>query len=186
MIVNHNKEKLINLIIYFVTKTRHCGKTKLFKLLYLADFRCVKETGRSITGLDYYAWKKGPVPLSLFNEMKKPNGDFISTFSIVKFDESDQLNIRPKHGKKFDDKHFTYFELKIIENISYIYKDALAKDMVEVTHLKNTPWDKTIMTKGLFKKIDYLLAFDDDKESLSIDEYRNRKEENDEIDKILS
>jgi len=38
------------------------GKTKLFKLLYLLDFHHFRETGRSVTGLEYRAWKHGPVP----------------------------------------------------------------------------------------------------------------------------
>ena len=35
MLIIHNREKLINAAIYFAEKTRHCGKIKLIKLLYL-------------------------------------------------------------------------------------------------------------------------------------------------------
>lgn len=54
-----NGEKLINAIIYFCTNTQVCMKTKLFKLLYLLDFEHFKVTGKSVTGLEYKAWKLG-------------------------------------------------------------------------------------------------------------------------------
>ena len=38
MLIEHNREKLINSIIYFISNTKYCGKTKLFKLLYYLDF----------------------------------------------------------------------------------------------------------------------------------------------------
>jgi Antitoxin SocA-like, Panacea domain len=65
MLISRNREKLINVVVYFASNTRHCGKVKLFKLLYLLDFTHFRETGRSVTGLDYRAWKMGPVPLEL-------------------------------------------------------------------------------------------------------------------------
>ena len=32
MLIDHTREKLLNLIAYFVKNTQKCGKTKLFKL----------------------------------------------------------------------------------------------------------------------------------------------------------
>jgi uncharacterized phage-associated protein len=39
------------------------------KLLYFLDFIHFKQTGKCVTGLDYYAWKRGPVPKKLFDEI---------------------------------------------------------------------------------------------------------------------
>ncbi|EQD73859.1 hypothetical protein B1A_04740, partial [mine drainage metagenome] len=64
MLISHEREKLINAIIFFAIHTRFLGKTKLFKLLYFLDFEHHKETGRSVTGMDYFAWKMGPVPVA--------------------------------------------------------------------------------------------------------------------------
>jgi uncharacterized phage-associated protein len=72
MLVEHSREKLINSIIYFLKNTKNCGKTKLFKLLYYLDFMHFRETGRSVTGLDYYAWDFGPVPKKLYDEINNP------------------------------------------------------------------------------------------------------------------
>jgi hypothetical protein len=52
-----NMEKLINSILYFIKKVKYPGKTKICKLLFNLDFTHFKETGKSVTGLNYYAWK---------------------------------------------------------------------------------------------------------------------------------
>src|SRR3972149_1376061 len=75
MLLSHEREKLINAIIFFADNTRFLGKTKLCKLLYFLDFGHFKETGRSVTGMDYYAWKMGPVPVDLYEEVEAPEPD---------------------------------------------------------------------------------------------------------------
>ena len=73
MLLSHEREKLINAIIYFAKYTQYLGKIKLFKLLYLLDFEHFRMTGRSVTGLGYHAWKYGPVPIALDQEWDDPN-----------------------------------------------------------------------------------------------------------------
>jgi uncharacterized phage-associated protein len=75
--------------------------------------------------------------------------------------------------------------MKLLKTISDIFFEAKADLMVESTHLKNHPWDKTIKSKGKFQKIDYVLAIDDDKDSLSYEEAKERKEEIEEMHKIF-
>ncbi len=162
MIISHDREKLFNMMIYFVKNTKGCYKTKLFKLLYNADFLHFKETGRSISGLEYAAWEKGPVPADLFHEFKQPRDDFKKFIKI--FDDGKKCQIIPQ--MRFDDKHFTERELRILAKVAFIFKDSATDVMVESTHLRNHPWDRTKKSKGMREKIDYELAFDDSKESL--------------------
>lgn len=82
MLVSHEREKMINAIIYFANHTRHLGKIKLFKLLYLLDFEHFSQTGRSVTGLDYRAWKFGPVPVALEQEWEEPEADMAQAIRI--------------------------------------------------------------------------------------------------------
>ena len=182
-IIDHNREKLLNLIAYFIKNTKNCGKTKLFKLLYYADFRHFKQTGKTITGLKYYTWQKGPVPKELFFEFKKPKDDFNESLLITKTD-GDSLKIVPK--KKFDHKHFTKRELRIIEDVAFIFKDAKAFEMVKCTHLPNDPWSKTLKDKGENEEIDYILSFDNTSESLSLEDYKQKLQNLQEIKEILS
>ena len=83
MLISREREKLINAILYFASNTQHCGKVKLFKLLYLLDFAHFRETGRSVTGLDYRAWKMGPVPFILLQEWDDPEDDLAQAIDIA-------------------------------------------------------------------------------------------------------
>lgn len=182
MIITHNREKLINAIIYFARKTEYCGKTKLLKLLYFLDFSHFKQTGKSVTGLNYFAWEMGPVPKELFEELSD-NMSFDMEAAIHKLPTEGFQQIRPK--KKFDDSYFSKREMKLLENISYVFKDAQADAMVESTHLKNEPWDSTLKEKGAFQKIDYMLAIDSDIVSLPYSEAKERGAERTEMYKIF-
>ncbi len=183
MIIEHNREKLINAIIYFLNSTKFCGKTKLFKLLYYLDFMHFRETGRSVTGLDYYAWQFGPVPKTLAEEIKSPEPDLNTSISIQE-NNTDFTVMKPK--RKFDDAFFTKREMRLLENVAFIFKDAKADDMVEASHLPNHPWDKTIKSKGELAKIDYTLALDDTEASLSLDEVLERLRDREEIVKAFN
>ena len=65
MHIDHSREKLIQSVIFFSKNVRKLGKIKLFKILYFLDFMHFKDTGRSVTELNYSAWKMGPVPVQL-------------------------------------------------------------------------------------------------------------------------
>jgi uncharacterized phage-associated protein len=171
--LSYSREKLINSIIYFLKNTKFCGKTKLFKLLFLLDFSHFKQTAMSVTGLNYFAWKMGPVPRDLYNELSNPKEDLRKCLYIPKdVDENGVFKLLPRCA--FNPIFFTKRELKLMEQLAYIFKEAKADDMVEVTHLPNEPWHKTIKTKGEFKEIDYFMAIDASKESLSFDEAKDR------------
>src|SRR4030042_3120709 len=178
MLINHNREKLLNALVYFSRNTHACGKTKLFKLLYLLDFIHFRETGKSITGLNYYAWDKGPVPQDLFHELKQPDTDLKETIALLEQSEDEDYRLCRVIAKKpFDPKYFSRREKKIMEELSFVFKDALAKDMVEITHLSGTPWDKTMKEKGPGKRIDYSLAVDGSKGSLTSEDITERLSE---------
>ena len=183
MIITHHRKKLINAIIYFANNTKYCGKTKLLKLLYFLDFTHFKRTGKSVTGLEYYAWNMGPVPKDLFEELTgrlKP--DMRKSIQDLPGGEGLQ-QIRPI--KAFGKKYFSDNELKLLEDISFVFQEAKAEDMIESTHLKNEPWDRTLKDKGEYQKIDYMLAIDSDIESLPYNEAKERMEERSEMYKIF-
>ena len=82
MIQDHSREKLLNAVIFFATSTKFCGKTKLYKLLYFLDFTHFMEVGRSVTGLEYFAWPKGPVPVQLHEEIDDPPDDMAAAMKV--------------------------------------------------------------------------------------------------------
>lgn len=169
MLIDHSREKLIQAIVYFVKYTKHCGITKLMKLLYFLDFKHFRETGKSVTGLDYYAFNKGPLATDLRAELVGSRG--------LPKDVASAIFVCPPEGAKgfrkiiarakFNPIHFSKREEKILKDVAYIYRDAQAQDMTESSHLRNEPWDVTLKTKGLKAPIDYMLALDEGEGALT-------------------
>lgn len=163
MIINRDREKLIHAISFFVANTRKCGKVKLYKLLYFLDFEHFKQAGRSVTGLTYNAWPKGPVPVALNNEIANPGPDLTEAFSIDQRPVGDgwMLAIKPKNP--FSDRHFTKREMMILKNLAQEYRDADADGMIEATHLENLPWHRIYNLEGKKQQeIPYELALRND------------------------
>jgi uncharacterized phage-associated protein len=152
MFVSHDREKLLNAIIYFFGATNHCHTLKLFKLLNFADFEHFRQTGRTIFNLDYRALPKGPVPTKLYDEIKRGGDEdlkgAVSLFP-VKDEITDALLRRDlKARAKFDKHYFSKRELKIIELVAEFFRDLKAEDMSEFSHRKGEPWRAVFGAKG--------------------------------------
>lgn len=100
--------------MYFASNTRHCGKVKLFKLLYLLDFDHFREAARSVTGLEYRACKMGPVPLELLQEWEEVETDMANAISIVPEEVIDFIRERVVPKVAFDDSLFMRRELRLM------------------------------------------------------------------------
>jgi uncharacterized phage-associated protein len=162
-LIDTAKEKRINAILYFCKNTRRLSETKLYKLLYFLDFLHFKDVGRPVTDLEYFAWNFGPVPTKLFFEIKNKQAPKPILNCLVEERDSDSREKRATFFKSLqapDLKVFSARERKILENVAFIFREATAKDMTEITHLKNEPWDRTLKLKGEKKKIDWFLALD--------------------------
>lgn len=141
MLITHQREKLINAIIFFVQETSLCNKIKLFKLLYHLDFEHFVQTGRSVTELDYFAWPKGPVPVDLADEIEEPQPDMAQklAFEIRTGKNGWQtLFIHPQAA--FDSQWFSKRELALLKDIADRYVLANAAEMIDSTHLPTQPW----------------------------------------------
>ncbi len=93
-----NTEKLKNLILFFVTKisSENLGKTKLFKLIFFADYEANNRIGYTISGDTYLKFPRGPVPKSasmVIKDMEEKkelivneelrNGYFLTTYKAL-------------------------------------------------------------------------------------------------------
>ncbi len=173
---------MINAIIYFAKNTNICGKTKLLKLLYFLDFRHFKQTGKSVTGLDYYAWPMGPVPKDLFIEITENMPSDLKS-AMHELPKEGFQQIIPK--RRFSGEYFSKREMSLLSDISDIFKDANAEDMIESTHLANEPWDRTRKEKGMNQKIDYMLSIDNIDDSLPAEEAQERQKSISEMHRIF-
>lgn len=160
------REKLLQTIVYFVRNTKHCHKLKLFKLLYLLDFEIYRQTGKSTTGLRYFAWPNGPVPNELFNEFKRPQPDMTATMAVVVADDFDRLDLTPRHP--FNSSAFSRRELRTMERLAEVYRDAIGENMIDVTHVRGSPWHQVYVGEGNRQApIPYSLALDDRPDSIT-------------------
>lgn len=162
MPLNMYRNKLLNAILFFSQETLFCNKTKLLKLLYHVDFIHFKQTGYPSIGLTYYTYEWGPVPVRFWKEVQ---------YGVVPSDFKGKFEIETKEDEYTfkaltnpDLSYFTPREQDILRMLATKYYDKTATEISEETHLPHQPWHTTKITKGMNKKIDYLLCIDEDSE----------------------
>lgn len=146
-----NKEKIINMILYLANGC--IQKTKLLKEMFYADFIYYKNTGSSITGLEYAKINFGPVPddyEKIINECTKKNK---IEYNINFKNEFEYHNI--KSIEKPDKNVFSEEEIKTIEFIKEYFKNFTSTDIVNFSHQ-----EQAFKETDFFKPISYDYAFD--------------------------
>lgn len=174
------EDKLINGIKYFLKNAQNVGLTKLFKLLYFWDFIHFKKYGTSVTGFTYYTYPFGPVPEELYKQIVSDNVVKIisENFNIVKEIDEEDIENYPQYkfyvkNKRIEFEWLTPNEKQIMEDVAYTFKYSSAKEMSDITHLKNTPYNITKKEKGMNAEIDYFLSIDDET-TLDLDTIKER------------
>lgn len=185
MQTNIYRKKLLNAVLFFAKNTKRLNLTKLSKLLYFLDFTHFQQTGYPSIGLEYYAFQKGPVPKDFWLEIRERNvpKDFIGKLALIPRTDDFAPNFKELEIRAIESPDLSIFtprEVKILEDLAFIYKDAWAWQISEVTHLPKQPWDITIKEKGPNQLIDYLLAIDD-KSIVGLDEAEDSLEEHFEV-----
>lgn len=160
-----NRQRLINAVLFFAKNTKYCGKIKLFKLLYLLDFEHFRQTGKSVTGFDYQAWKFGPVPVDLMEEWEQFDPDLATVVHIEPEPIIDytRQTVKANDGAQFDDSEFTPRQLRIMSELASKYRDTMSETMIDVTHAQNGAWHKIWQGgQGARQQIPYALGIPDD------------------------
>ena len=143
-----NKNKVINMILFFAKEG--ILKTKLLKEMFYSDFLFFKQTGSSITGLEYAKIIYGPVPNNkdliindcIINNYIEENVSYNNDYelhnmislkecdeSVFNEEELNVLNIVKNYFSKFGSKEIAdysheekgYIETEFSKNISYNY-----------------------------------------------------------------
>jgi len=165
--MNIYRKKLLNAALFFASNTKRVNLGKLSKLLYFLDFIPFNQTGYPSIGLKYYTFEKGPVPKDFWLEIRDANvpEDFKGKISLIRRTDDFAPNYKEveiRALEKPDLSVFTPREIEILDNLAFVYKEATASDMSEVTHLSKQPWDITIREKGKNKPIDYLVSISEE------------------------
>jgi uncharacterized phage-associated protein len=164
MIIDHSHEKLIQTVVFFAKNVKKLGKVKLFKLLFFVDFMHYKDTGRSVTGLEYSAWPKGPVPVTLKNALDFPDARWDGKVEFKKVATRNGEMLTVNAMAEFDPLHFSRRELKLLESLASEFYNSTADEMIEKTHLENSPWHKIWEVEGRRQEVipyDYALRAQD-------------------------
>lgn len=133
-----NNEKFKQMYFYFL---RHCAnnygkipKTKLAKLLYLADFRNFFEELEPMSGVKYVRREYGPVA-DIFFEMTE---DLYDTGKIDIIPYKDSLLIKPTSNDIGEDL-LSDGEKKRMSEICALWRGKRTKEIVNFTH-EQKPW----------------------------------------------
>ena len=136
-----NYEKYKKMILAYLRNDIGVGgkipKTKLAKLLYLADFAWFYKNLKSMSGMPYRKIQYGPVPDNYFRAVDEmaENG----VINITQTKEGAMLIDISRAGEKVDLSDLSDKELDLIADISIRWKDKRTNEIVEFTH-KQLPY----------------------------------------------
>jgi DNA-binding transcriptional regulator YiaG len=151
-----NIDKFTEMVVFF-TERLQPWKTKLNKLLFYSDFAMFKQSGFSISGLQYKAIQMGPVPSnfnSLFEYVVNNNDVDIqyATFS----DGGTGEQFKPNSKREFKAELFTENELQLLEITAERFRNTTTTEIIELSHQEKA-W---IENKDEKRIIDYTYSFD--------------------------
>lgn len=158
MLVDQDINKIGNAIIYIVDRIKPAYFTKVLKLLYILDETSVKETGVPFTWLDYKAWKMGPVPVFVYNELRdilpnKPHDSVLSQFISVESTTNPAKNDRDSFivsaQAEFCDDEFSEYDIELMDKIIKLYGGKTASELIEILHSEGSLWHNVVTAKDL-------------------------------------
>lgn len=135
--------------IRFLTAEQSISKTKLLKLLYLAEELSIKKHAIPLLNISFQVWKFGPVAEPIFIETSSNPSMFKSFFEIVPTSTGTEIMAKGD----FDDFEFSENDINILNYIKEKYSDQTAKDLIAITHRINSPWYKTAQSKGILQDL---------------------------------
>ena len=144
-------------MVLFFTKKLEPWKTKMNKLLFYADFIMYKQSGFSMSGVQYRAIPMGPVPNN-FNSIFEylANNGKLDIYYTNFADGGIGEQFKPNSNNSFDGDLFTGNELQILELVAERFKNTSTNEIIEISH-KEKAW---IENNSERKLIDYNYSFD--------------------------
>jgi uncharacterized phage-associated protein len=140
-----NKKLIGNIIVLLSDSCKPLYHTKLLKLLYLIDEEATLRTGVPITWLRYNAWQFGPVAEEVFHSKNHGHNKFSDYISFEH--KGEHTIIKPL--VPFDDSELSELDLEIIKSVIDKFGNKTAKQLVDITHAKDTLWYRTKKRAGI-------------------------------------
>jgi transcriptional regulator with XRE-family HTH domain len=124
--------KYKQIILAYIRSNERITKTKLAKLVYLADFAWFYDHLKSMSGLQYRKIQYGPVPDAYFRAIEELFED--GQINITPTQEGAMLISQTRNGEKIKLDQINKEEAKLIKAISDKWKDKSTKEIVTFTH----------------------------------------------------
>lgn len=161
MLITNERQRLIECVHYFASRMDGMDTAKLFRLLYLLDFIHCRETGRSVTELEYFAEATGPKPRVLAVEIVEPSLDWAGS---VRFehssDQQDGLSIVVSSVRPFKPWNTSRRQRELMKRLCQDYHDKRADQISEDVEFENPPWERVFHREsGCGASIPYEYAF---------------------------
>ena len=136
------REKYKQMILFFLRlfgKDKKTGvpKTKLAKLLYLADFAHFYENLQSMSGLKYRKIDHGPVPDDYFYLLEEMTDS--GELEIKELSGGAHMIKEGRFASRVSDNLLSFEEKKTIKKIYKKWRDAKTQEIVDFTH-KQIPY----------------------------------------------
>ena len=134
--ISANYEKYKQMILSYIrnagSKDGCITKTKLAKLVYLADFAWFYNHLESMSGMQYRKIRYGPVPDSYFRAVDELFED--GQIEITPTEDGAMLIFQTRNGAKIALSEISKDEEKLIKSISDKWKDKNTQEIVTFTH----------------------------------------------------
>lgn len=145
-------EKIANMVLFFL-KDPYTYITRLNKYLFYTDFLNFRNTGYSISGLDYYAIQYGPVPASyemIYSVLLRDG--YIGYKNKFAKDGNEESKYTPL--KKFNKDIFSRQETETIENVYQKLRYEKTQKIIDMSHDEEA-WKRNQKQKGRISYIKY-------------------------------
>lgn len=155
-----NLEKAMEVMVFFTQETNNIGeqlwKTKLNKLFFYADFGHYKSTGYSISGLQYRAIQRGPVPSKFGNLYEYAAANDYVDIAYIEFENGNLGELfTPNSKRRFNPEKFSTSELNTLQTVAQLFAKTSIKEIVALSHDE----DAWIHNKDEKQLIHYSYAF---------------------------
>jgi DNA-binding transcriptional regulator YiaG len=137
--------KIANMVLFFLTINDRTYKTRLNKYLFYSDFLCYKYKGTAMSGFNYVAIDKGPVPDSyemLYDVLEKEG--YIRSEEI-EYKDKEISKLVPL--KSFDISNFDEEEMEILKLVIDTLQYKKTQDIIDESH-KIKAWEDNIANKS--------------------------------------
>ncbi|WP_308620768.1 type II toxin-antitoxin system antitoxin SocA domain-containing protein [uncultured Desulfovibrio sp.] len=162
--ISYNKERVQNIILYFVEKKNSINFTYLSKLLYFSDMFNYIYRGNTITDLKYTAQEIGPIPKRIYSELVKKMKKKYKKYELYKIIDCKNIigkntvhnyscflnhnykidnYLIVKKNKKFNPIYFSPNELDTMDRVSKLFDTNQKIENDELIYTKSQPWKRT-------------------------------------------